>query len=82
MTNLSVIRGTGTKTSKKVEALSVAKLRAILEDMSGCGVGAEGDFRGIRGAPSRAVARGGAGGLGGEPDDGRPYQCTVAVLGI
>ncbi|HEX7680004.1 MAG TPA: hypothetical protein VF713_17880 [Thermoanaerobaculia bacterium] len=32
MANLSVIRGAGTKTSKKVEALSVAKLRAILED--------------------------------------------------
>jgi hypothetical protein len=32
MTNLSVIRGTGAKTSKKVEAMSVAKLRAILED--------------------------------------------------
>lgn len=31
MTNLSVIRGTGTKASKQAEALSVAKLRAILD---------------------------------------------------
>jgi hypothetical protein len=32
MANLSVISGTGTKASKKAEPLSVAKLRAILED--------------------------------------------------
>lgn len=32
MTNLSVIRGVGAKSSKRSEPLSVAKLRAILED--------------------------------------------------
>jgi hypothetical protein len=32
MANLSVISGTGTKSSRKAEPLSVAKLRAILED--------------------------------------------------
>jgi hypothetical protein len=32
MANLSVIRGLGTKSSKRAEPLSVAKLRAILED--------------------------------------------------
>lgn len=32
MTNLSVIRGSGTKSGQRTECLSVAKLRAILED--------------------------------------------------